>query len=51
MVCVTKVAKAALEKALAENDGPHLPTVSDAPADLVQPLVIKIDPSVDAHEM
>ncbi|CAA7388730.1 unnamed protein product [Spirodela intermedia] len=53
MVCVTKVAKAALEKALAENganDGPHLPIVSDTPADLVQPLVIKIDPSVDTHE-
>uniref|UniRef100_A0A5B6ZLL8 VTT domain-containing protein n=1 Tax=Davidia involucrata TaxID=16924 RepID=A0A5B6ZLL8_DAVIN len=60
MVCVTKVAKAALEKALAENedidsilDSPQLPVMADdrdSPVDLHQPLIIKIDPSQDNHE-
>lgn len=57
MVCVTKVAKAALDKALAENmevDGilasPQLPIVSEPPSDLHQPLIVKIDPSVDNHD-
>ncbi|RWR94738.1 SNARE associated Golgi protein family [Cinnamomum micranthum f. kanehirae] len=56
MVCVTKVAKAALDKALAENmevDGilasPQLPIVSEPPLDLHQPLIVKID-SVDNHK-
>lgn len=55
VVCVTKVAKAALDKALAENmeddgilDSP-LP-VSDPPLDLHQPLIIKVDSSVENHE-
>ncbi|KAK3002553.1 hypothetical protein RJ639_022036 [Escallonia herrerae] len=60
MVCVTKVAKSALEKALAENeqiddivdivDAQTLPIVADAPVGLHQPLIIKIDPSQDNHE-
>ncbi|XXG83460.1 hypothetical protein AAC387_Pa10g1205 [Persea americana] len=54
VVCVTKVAKAALDKALAENmevdgifDSPQLPIVSDPPLDLHQPLIIKVDSSVE----
>lgn len=56
MICVTRVAKAALEKALAENEDidinatPELPVVAEAPAHLNQPLLIKIDPSEDNHE-
>uniref|UniRef100_A0A1D1Z7Q6 TVP38/TMEM64 family membrane protein slr0305 n=1 Tax=Anthurium amnicola TaxID=1678845 RepID=A0A1D1Z7Q6_9ARAE len=57
MVVVTKVAKASLDKALAENaviDGllvsPQLPIVTDPSSDLQQPLIIKIDPSSDTHE-
>ncbi|KAL4642596.1 hypothetical protein ACB092_02G031100 [Castanea dentata] len=57
MVCVTKVAKAALEKALAENEdidgvlaSPQLPIVAEPPVDLNQPLIIKIDPAEDNHE-
>ncbi|KAG9457997.1 hypothetical protein H6P81_002505 [Aristolochia fimbriata] len=57
MVCVTKVAKSALDKALAENpqvetifSPPHLPVVSGSPSGLHQPLVIKIDPAVSDHE-
>lgn len=55
MFLVTRVAKAALEKALAENEDldiitpPELP-VSDTPGHLDQPLLIKIDPSEDHHE-
>lgn len=57
MVCVTKVAKTALEKALAENPevesilvAPQLPVVAPGPpSDLRQPLVIKIDSSSDDH--
>ncbi|CAN6975279.1 unnamed protein product [Brassica oleracea var. botrytis] len=52
MVCVTKVAQNALRKALAEHGGdmngavaasPELNDVVDAPADLNEPLLIKID--------
>ncbi|KAJ9154375.1 hypothetical protein P3X46_027718 [Hevea brasiliensis] len=57
MFCVTKVAKSALEKALAENEdidsilaSPHLPIVADPAVDLSQPLIIKIDASEDDHE-
>ncbi|RVW55545.1 TVP38/TMEM64 family membrane protein slr0305 [Vitis vinifera] len=57
MVCVTKVAKAALEKALAENEdidgivaAPQLPIVSNPSLDLQQPLVVKIDPTQDNQE-
>ncbi|CAK9151051.1 unnamed protein product [Ilex paraguariensis] len=56
MVCITKVAKASLEKALAENDvvegilgSPGLPVVAEPPLDLQKPLIIKIDPSGGAH--
>ena len=53
--CVTRVAKAALEKALAENgDGvdylglsSQLPIVDESPVDLNQPLIIKIDSPQD----
>ncbi|OMO85380.1 SNARE associated Golgi protein [Corchorus olitorius] len=57
MVCVTKVAKSALEKALAENEdvdsiigSPQLPIVGETPVDLHQPLIIKIDSPEDTHE-
>lgn len=57
IICVTKVAKAALEKALAENEDiddilsiPELPTVADSAAHLDQPLIIKIDSAQDNHE-
>ncbi|XP_042967159.1 TVP38/TMEM64 family membrane protein slr0305 isoform X2 [Carya illinoinensis] len=57
IICVTKVAKAALEKALAENEdidgilaSPQLPVAAELPVDLSQPLIIKIDPSTDDHE-
>ncbi len=57
MFCVTKVAKSALEKALAENEdidsilaSPHLPIVADPAVDLSQPLIIRIDASEDDHE-
>ncbi|KAB5545413.1 hypothetical protein DKX38_013525 [Salix brachista] len=57
MFCVTKVAKSALDKALAENEdldvilaSPQLPIVADTSVNLNQPLIIKIDPSEDNHE-
>lgn len=57
MFCVTRVAKAALEKALAENEdldgvlaASQLPIVAEPAADLNQPLVIKIEPSEENHE-
>ncbi|KAL5157622.1 TVP38/TMEM64 family membrane protein slr0305 [Glycine soja] len=57
MICVTRVAKAALDKALAENEdidgitsSPDLPIVAEPSADLNQPLIIKIDSSEDSHE-
>jgi len=52
MVCVTKVAKDALRKALAEHGGdmneavaalPELTVTDDALTDLNEPLLIKID--------
>lgn len=51
MICVTKVAKTALDKALAESDdvdgivgsSPELPVVSEEPVDLQQPLIIKVE--------
>ena len=50
MVCVTKVAKNALEKALAENedleditDSPELPIVAESSVNLNEPLIIKVD--------
>lgn len=57
MVCVTKVAKAALDKALAENEdidailgSPELPIMAEHPVDLNQPLIIKIEGNDDSHE-
>ncbi|KEH36765.1 putative SNARE associated golgi family protein [Medicago truncatula] len=57
MICVTKVAKSALDKALAENEdidgvtsSPELPIVAEPPSDLNQPLIIKIDSTEDNHE-
>ncbi|KAJ8767547.1 hypothetical protein K2173_017616 [Erythroxylum novogranatense] len=57
MFWVTKVAKSALDKALAESedlganlDSSQLPVVADAPMDLNQPLIIKIDASEDEYE-
>ncbi|KAI0530804.1 hypothetical protein KFK09_000352 [Dendrobium nobile] len=57
MVCVTKVAKSSLEKALAENPdvenllvSPQLPIASCPAVDLHKPLIIKVDPSNDDHE-
>ncbi|KAK9289136.1 hypothetical protein L1049_017609 [Liquidambar formosana] len=57
MICVTKVAKAALEKALAENEdidntiaSSQLPIVADPSVALQQPLIVKIDPVQDNHE-
>lgn len=57
MICVTKVAKSALDKALAENEdidgitsSPALPIVAEPSVDLNQPLIIKIDPTEDNHE-
>jgi hypothetical protein len=54
IICVTKVAKSSLEKALAENGEvdvgtSQLPVVA-SPSDLQQPLVIKIDSSNEDHE-
>lgn len=55
IICVTRVAKAALEKALAENEdyvdgdimSPQLPVRSGPAVNLHEPLIIKID---DAHQ-
>ncbi|GMJ01868.1 hypothetical protein like AT5G19070 [Hibiscus trionum] len=53
MICVTKVAKTALDKALAENEdvesiiggsSPELPAFGEEPLDLHQPFTIKINP-------
>lgn len=55
--CVTKVAKSALDKTLAENEdvdfilaSSQLPIVADTLVNLNQPLVIKIEPYEDEHE-
>ena len=55
MICVTKVAKSALDKALAENEDiddilPELPIVAEPAPNLNQPLIIKIDSAEDSHE-
>lgn len=56
IICVMRVAKNALDKALAENDDiegstPGLPIVSESASDLNQPLVIKVEPhEEDNHE-
>ncbi|XP_077218366.1 uncharacterized protein LOC143852701 [Tasmannia lanceolata] len=57
MVCVTRVARNALNKALAENTeieslfpSPQLPVISEPPTDLRQPLIIKIEHSDDNQE-
>lgn len=57
MICVTRVAKSALDKALAENEdidsilgSPPLPIVGEAPTDFHQPLIIKIDAAAAANE-
>ncbi|KAE8702865.1 SNARE associated Golgi protein family isoform 2 [Hibiscus syriacus] len=52
MVCVTKVAKTALDKALAEGEDvdcivgstPELPGFCEEPVDLRRPFIIKVDP-------
>jgi hypothetical protein len=54
IICVTRVAKSSLGKALAENGEvdvgtSQLPVVA-SPSDLQQPLVIKIDTSNEDHE-
>jgi hypothetical protein len=54
IICVTRVAKSSLDKALAENGEvdvgtSQLPVVA-SPSDLQQPLVIKIDTSNEDHE-
>jgi hypothetical protein len=50
LICITKVAKASLDKALAENaeiegiwTSPMLPIVAESPPDIQKPLIIKID--------
>uniref|UniRef100_A0A0A9CS50 Uncharacterized protein n=1 Tax=Arundo donax TaxID=35708 RepID=A0A0A9CS50_ARUDO len=53
IICVTRVAKSSLDKALAENGEvdvgtSQLPVVA-TPSDLQQPLVIKIDTSNEDH--
>ncbi|KAF4368260.1 hypothetical protein F8388_007255 [Cannabis sativa] len=57
LVFITKVAKASLDKALAENgevegmSAPEtLPISSNSPLDLQKPLIIKIDPIDEHHE-
>ncbi|CAD5167888.1 unnamed protein product [Musa acuminata subsp. malaccensis] len=56
ITCVTRVAKASLEKALAENAVVDALTTSPSPVspgaagDLLEPLVVKIDPSRNNHE-
>lgn len=53
LVCVTRIAKASLDKALAENARldsvlvPSMPpTVADAASDLPNPLIIKVESSL-----
>ncbi|KAL2922034.1 mRNA export factor rsm1 [Bienertia sinuspersici] len=56
MVCVTRVAKTALEKALAENENidelssSELPLSNDVLGELQQPLIVKTDSSLDIHQ-
>ena len=55
MVCVTKVAKDALEKALAENEkeesvlSSELPISDDLLGDLQQPLIVRTDLPLDSQ--
>ncbi|CAI9776296.1 unnamed protein product [Fraxinus pennsylvanica] len=56
IICVTRVAKAALEKALAENEdddydiaSSQLPILADSAVNLHDPLIIKIDTPQDHH--
>lgn len=56
LICVTKVAKSALDKALAENEdiddvvGTGEPAEVNQPVDLQQPLLIKIDSAEAGHK-
>lgn len=58
MVLVTKVARKSLNKALEENEGnldcilvtPDLPVVNEHHLDLLHPLIIKVEPSVNNHD-
>ncbi|KAL2459189.1 SNARE associated Golgi protein family [Forsythia ovata] len=57
IICVTRVAKAALEKALAENEdidddiaSPQLPVLADSAVNIHEPLIVKIDTPQDHHE-
>ena len=56
MVCVTRVAKTALDQALSENDGiddlisSDYPNDDDQHRDLQQPLIIKTDSSRNGLE-
>lgn len=58
IVCVTRVAKAALDKALAENEdvdgddilSPQLPIKAGPAVNLHEPLIIRIDTPQDNHE-
>jgi hypothetical protein len=50
LICITKVAKASLDKALAENAEMEgiwtpsmLPIVAESPLEIEKPLIIKID--------
>ncbi|KAL7172324.1 hypothetical protein ACSBR2_031923 [Camellia fascicularis] len=59
MVYITKVAKASLDKALAENSDiegifgsqPRLPIVAEPPLDIQKPFIIKIDDSPGDHRV
>ncbi|CAI9771011.1 unnamed protein product [Fraxinus pennsylvanica] len=57
IICVTRVAKAALEKALAGNEdvddiaSPQLPILADSAINLHDPLIIKIDTPQNHHEV
>lgn len=57
MVCITKVAKASLEKALAENaevegllSPSMLPIVADSPSNIREPLIVRIDSLREDHK-
>lgn len=57
MIIVTRVAKSALETALAENEdadggptSPELPVAADSTSDLRRPLVIKVDSPQENQE-
>lgn len=57
MVIVTRVAKTALDKALAENEASdgdpasrELPVAADSTANLHQPLIVKVDSPQDNQE-